>query len=282
MYFQQDELRATTVKYLVNNCEADKRDFKRMRSLLETRLRIEAAERHAHATKIETDGTTEASMRILRDREAAKRDFQRMRSLLEARLSMEAAERNRLKLQAPPSNNIDDYVKSINISGSTEPAQMTGHTDRERFQRVLLAARIRQDAVDKAAFFHRELDKRERAAAIVEELIELHRRREVEEMRANADDNKLKKPTTITPELMSTIQIMQEDKSPVSSGNKVLVEAKDTSSTDTVQKKRLRLALASVVAFFASSLSSPRASDDEVRKGPKLKTMRTKKTREKR
>jgi hypothetical protein len=243
---------------------------------------MEAAERHTNTRKIETDdGETQASTRILRDEEAAKRDFQRMRSLLEARLSMEAAERNRLKLQAPPSNNIDDNVKSINISDSTDLAQMTGHTDRERFQRVLLAARIRQDAVDKAAFFHRELDKRERAAAIVEELIELHRRREVEEMRANADDNKLKKPTTITPELMSTIQIMQEDKSPVSSGNMALVEAKDTTSTDTAQKKRLRLALASVVAFFASSLSS-RASDDEVRKGPKLKTMRTKKTREKR
>jgi len=253
----EDEQRAITAKCLVNDREAAKRDFRRMRSLLETRLRLEAAERQAHTTKIETNGTAaEASMRILFDREAAKRDFQRMRSLLEARLSMEAAERERLKLQAPPSNNVEDNVKSINVSDSTVPSQMTGHRDRERFQRVLLAARIRQDAVDKAAFLHRELDKRERAAAIVEELIELHRRREVEEMRANADDTDRKKPTTITPELMSTIQIMQEDKDSVSSSNKALVEAKDTSSTDTVKKRRLRLALASVAAFFASSLTS--------------------------
>lgn len=249
MHIQQDELKVilVTAAKLLHDRETAARDFQRMRSLLEARLKMEAAERDASTTKNDSDEGKETSRRLLQDREAATRDFQRMRSLLEARLRMEAAKRERSKLQDDPCYCATDSM----TSSPTTPSR-----NREQFQQMLLAARIRQDAVDKAAFLQCELEKRERAAAIVEELIELHRRKEVEEMRANAERAERKKPSSITPELMTTIQIMQKDKNPTPSGRRKPIEDADSGCTKNVKKRRLRFALASVVAFFASSLAS--------------------------
>ena len=129
-----------------------------------------------------------------------------MRHLLEARLQLEASKRKKAHAEQ----------------------------DKELFQRRLLAARIRQDAVDKAL--------------------------KIKRVRAN----------TITPELMSTIKMLSEQEDPIddptdskmslgcaddSTGG---IGAPNTSAGSTflpLRRKGFRSALASVSALFSSSAS---------------------------
>ena len=133
-----------------------------------------------------------------------------MRHLLEARLQLEASKRKKAH----------------------------GEQDKELFQRRLLAARIRQDAVDKA----------------------LKIRQQKERVRAN----------TITPELMSTIKMLSEQEDPIDdpTDSKISLQCADdsaggigapnTSAGSTflpLRRKGFRSALASVSALFSSSAS---------------------------
>ena len=130
-----------------------------------------------------------------------------MRHLLEARLQLEASKRKKAHAEQ----------------------------DKELFQRRLLAARIRQDAVDKA----------------------LKIREEKEKVRAN----------TITPELMSTIKMLskQEDSNAPTetlqcaddaAGGSGALNTSTTSAGSTflpLRRKGVRSTLASVSALFSSS-----------------------------
>lgn len=149
--------------------------------------------------------------KVLDDRGSAQRDFERMRHLLEARLQLEASKRKKTHAEK----------------------------DKELFQRRLLAARIRQDDVDKSLKIQQEKEK----------------------VRAN----------TITPELMSTIKMLSEQEdsidTPTESNTKSLQCADDASggigalntstSADStflpVRRKGFRSALASFSALFSSA-----------------------------
>lgn len=124
-----------------------------------------------------------------------------MRHLLETRLQLEASKRKKAHKEQ----------------------------DKELFQRRLLAARIRQDAVDKA----------------------LKIRKQKERVRAN----------TITPELMTTIKMLSEQEDSIdaptddAAGGSGALNTSAGSTFLPLRRKGFRSALASVSALFSSSAS---------------------------
>lgn len=152
-----------------------------------------------YTAKSQTDRSL--ASKVLDDRGSAQRDFGCMRHLLEARLQLEASKRKKAH----------------------------DEQDKELFQRRLLAARIRQDAVDKA----------------------LKIRQEKEKVRAN----------TITPELMSTIMMLSEQEDSIdaptddAAGGSGALNTGAGSTFLPLRRKGFRSALASVSALFSSSAS---------------------------
>ena len=201
----------TLADKLIQDGEAAKRDYERMRLLLEQSLEIDTKENKSTLySSLSNKVAPVTASKLTQDRENTKKDYLKMKSLLEARLRMKAAEKKKIKKE-------EEIV-----------------CEKDKFQRLLLAAKLRQDQIDK---FRREE--------------QIRMEKEAREIEAMADAKARQKPSTITPELMSTIKIMQGDTLDASPPEvkKDLME----------RKRRVNAFLASAAALLVSISASSEA-----------------------